>query len=307
MNVRSDFLRARGLLILICGFFMWACILTLPCWGESVDSNVRTLTLKAENLPLKDILKKISHATGSEITVNPPWAEVPLTVNINNLKLDEALKKILRVLGGPSNFIVSDEDNKKVTLLISGFPSGELKTWNKVAAFAGNKTTNPEDTALSLSSQSQNRFITPHQLQAIKEKIKNKREKLTKDAVIGPPSMSGGPELTLGELEAVREKQKKKMETLPKETVIGPPSTSGGSGLTLGQLEALKTDRQKKQRSLTLDTAIGPPSMSGGPGLTIGQLEIIKKQYKEKRNAQPEIMIIKLPSGSGKPISKVGK
>ena len=49
-----------------------------------------------------------------------------------------------------------DEDNKKVTLLISGFPSGELKTWNKVAASAGNKTTNPEDTALSLSSQSQN-------------------------------------------------------------------------------------------------------------------------------------------------------
>jgi hypothetical protein len=235
-----------------------------------------------ENLPLDDVLKKISHDTGREIIVNPPWGKVPLTLNFKDIPFEEGIRKIIDALGRPSHFIVTNEKDQKVTLLISGLPSGGQNTTNVLAASMGNKTTSPDDKGAILTSDSQIGSLIAAELEAIAEHKKYWTD-LPKDTVIGPPSTSGGPGLTKGQLEAIKKEQEKKLEALPSDTIIGPPSTSGGPGLTIGQLEAIK-EKQKNQRLLFgKDTVTGPPSMSGGPRLTFGQLEAMKKEYEEKR------------------------
>jgi hypothetical protein len=263
----------------------------LPCHGESVGSKSPALTLKVENLPLDDVLKRISHDTGREIIVNPPWGKVPLTLNFKDIPFEEGIRKIIDALGRPSHFIVTNKKDQKVTLLITGLPSGSP------AASMGNKTTSPDDKGAILSSDSQIGSLIAAELEAIKAEHKNHWLALPKDTVISPPSASGGPGLTIGQLEAIIKEEKEKLKTLPKETIFNPPSASGGPGVTIGQLEAIK-EQQKNQRLLTKDSVIGPPSMSGGPRLTFGQLEAIKKEYEEKRKAQPEAIKIKRPSRS---------
>jgi hypothetical protein len=59
-------------------------------------------------------------------------------------------------------------------------------------------------------------------LEAIKEQQKNQRL-LTKDSVIGPPSMSGGPRLTFGQLEAIKKEYEEKRKAQPEATKIKRP------------------------------------------------------------------------------------
>jgi hypothetical protein len=289
MNYHSGFVRANATIIIssLC-ILLLSAFTVLPCYGESADTKPQSLTLKVENLPLDDVLKRISHDIGREIIVNPPWGKVPLTLNFKDIPLEEGIRKIIDALGRPSHFIVTNEKYKKVTLLISGLPSVSP------AASMGNKTTSPDDKGATLSSDSHIGSLIAAELEAMKSEHKNHWMDLPKDTVISPPSASGGPGLTIGQLEAIIKEQEEKLETLPKETIITPPSTSGGPGLTIGQLEAIK-EQQKNQRLLTKDSVIGPPSMSGGPRLTFGQLEAIKKEYEEKRKAQPEATKIKRP------------
>jgi hypothetical protein len=292
MNYHGAFVKANTIIIIssLCVFLLSAFIV-LPCYGKSAASKPQALTLKVENMPLDDVLKKISHDTGREIIVNPPWGKVPLTLNFKDIPFEESIRKIIDALGRPSHFIVTNKKDQKVTLLITGLPSGSP------AASMGNKTTSPDDKGAILSSDSQIGSLIAAELEAIKAEHKKYWMDLPKDAVIGPPSTSGGPGLTKGQLEAIKKEQENKLEALPSDTIIGPPSTSGGPGLTIGQLEAIK-EQQKNQRLLTKDSVIGPPSMSGGPRLTFGQLEAIKKEYEEKRKAQPEAIKIKRPSRS---------
>jgi hypothetical protein len=245
-----------------------------------------------ENLPLDDVLKKISHDTGREIIVNPPWGKVPLTLNFKDIPFEEGIRKIIDALGRPSHFIVTNEKDKKVTLLISGLPSGSH------AASMGNKTHPPDGKGAFPFPGSQKGFLTAAELEATKDKHKKHWMDLPKDTVIGPPSTSGGPALTVGQLKAIKKEQEEKLETLSDDTIIGLPSTSGGPGLTVGQLKAIQQEQQKNQRLLTKDSVIGLPSMSGGPGLTFGQLNAIEKKFEEKRKAPPEAIKIKRPSGS---------
>jgi hypothetical protein len=292
MNYHGAILRANTIIIIsyLCIIFLSA-FTVLPCHGESVAPKSPALTLKVENLPLDDVLKRISHDTGREIIVNPPWGKVPLTLNFKDIPFEEGIRKIIVALGRPSHFIVTNKKDQNVTLLITGLPSGSP------ASSMGNKTTSPDDEGATLSSDFHIGSFIAAELEAIKAEHKNHWMALPKDTVISPPSASGGPGLTIGQLEAIIKEQKEKMKTLPKETIFNPPSASGEPGVTIGQLEAIK-EQQKNQRPPTKDTVIGPPSMSGGPRLTFGQLEAIKKEYEEKHKAQPEAMKIKLPSGS---------
>jgi hypothetical protein len=285
MIYHGGFVRTNAKIILSSLSIILVAVFTvLPCFGESVDSKPAALTLKVENLPLEDVLKRISHDIGFEIIVNPPWGQVPLSLNLKDTSLEEGIRKIIQALGKPSHFIVTNEKDKKVTLLISGLPSVGPNTANEPAASLGNKTISPDGKG----------FLTAAELKAIEYKTKKYRKNLPKDTVIGPPSSSGGPGLTIRQLEAVKQQQKRKLGTLPPDTIIGPPSTSGGPGLTLGQLEAVK-EKQKDRGLLSKDSVIGPPSMSGGPRLTFGELEAIKKKYQKEHKAQPEAMKIKRP------------
>jgi hypothetical protein len=285
MNYHGGFVRTNAIISLS---FLCIILLTvfavLPCHGESVGPKSPALILKVENLPLEDVLKRISNDTGCEIIVNPLWGKVPITLNFKDISLEEGLRKIIQALGKPSHFIVTNEKDKKATLLISGLPSVGSNTVNELAASLGNKTTIPDDKG----------FLTPAELKAIEDKPKEYWKNLPKDTVIGPPPTSDGAGLTIRQLEAVKKQQEKKWESLPPDTIIGPPSTSGGPRLTVGQLKAIQ-EQQKNQRLLTKNSVIGPPSMSGGPRLTFGQLEAMKKEYEKNRKEQPEAMKINRP------------
>lgn len=262
MNYNSGSMRAKATIILssLCTILLIV-FAALPCHGESVDSKPPALTLKVENLPLEDVLKRISDEIGREIIVNPPWGKAPLTLNFKDISLEEGIRKIIVALGRPSHIIVTNKKDKKVTLLISGLPPGIPVT------SMGDKTTTLDGKGAIPFPGSNKGFLTAAELEAIKDKHKNHWMDLPKDTVIVPPSTSGGPGLTIGQLEAIKKEQEEKLETLPKETIIIPPSTSGGPSLTVGQLEAIK-EQQKNQRLITKDSLIGLPSMSGGPRQT---------------------------------------
>ena len=244
MNYHSGFVRANAIIILssLCTILLTV-FAVLPCHGESVDSKPPTLTLKVENLPLEDVLKRISHDQSFEIIVNPPWGKVPLTLNFKDIPLEESIRKIIQALGRPSHFIVTNKKDKKVTLLISGLPAGSPVT------SMGDKTASLDDKGAIPFPGSQKGFLTAAKLDAIIDKHKNHWTDLPKDTVIGPPSTSGGPGLTIGQLEAIKKEQEEKLETLPSNTIIGPPSTSGGPGLTVVQLEAIKKEYEEKRKA----------------------------------------------------------
>ncbi|MFC1798572.1 hypothetical protein ACFLZL_02050 [Thermodesulfobacteriota bacterium] len=249
----------------------------LPCHGESNNYKRSEMTIMVKNVPLEDILKRISHDLGYDIIVNPPWGKIPLSLNLEGVLFKDGIRMIIHALGRPSHMIVTNDKDKRVSILISGLPSGYRNSGIELASSFDNKNVTTEMNKANLTSEFQMGFPSSFEIEVMKEEIKNHWKGLPKDTIIVPPSTSGGSGLTIGQLEAIKNEQKNEMKNLSGDAIIGPPPMLGGSRLTSNQLVIIKETLQKNQRTFTKDTIIGPPSISGGPGLTIGHLEAIKK------------------------------
>jgi hypothetical protein len=224
----------------------------------SLASDNEQITLNTDEMPLKDVLQKISKQAGYEVSISPPWAEVPLTLSLEKADLEEAIKKILRVLNQPSNFILYDEAQKKVAILISDSPSNIFSSGDHVITHF-----NPENEA-------------------------------TMPPLSGIGGLPFGAAQT-NELKRVKERYQKRIDSFTDDTVIVPPSSPGDTGLTIGGLKEVKNILEQP---LPGDTVIIPPSANGGYGLTVSGLEEVKIKQKESIAQLPEPPATELPEAN---------
>jgi len=112
----------------LCGIVLIS-ILMLPCFGMGIGYSEPVFSVTSTNEPIHQVLEKISKATGYQITITKGWEQKSITADINNLTLEEGMKKIIRSMGEPSNAIVRNDREKKIEIRIfdgsSGYSSGK--------------------------------------------------------------------------------------------------------------------------------------------------------------------------------------
>ena len=84
---------------------------------NSVDAAERTklISLKAENGTLKEVLTKIANDTGYRILLNEEWESTPITIELRNETLRNALGRFLK---GLNYAITWNETSKTISLFI---------------------------------------------------------------------------------------------------------------------------------------------------------------------------------------------
>jgi hypothetical protein len=104
------------------------------------------VSLKVSNRPLSQVLKQISNITGYTFVYSKDYADSKVSVNIVDLDLDKALRKIL----GNFNFAILYEDEGNIRIMIYGeknaavsktadnFSSGE-------SSYVGSAAVEPEE------------------------------------------------------------------------------------------------------------------------------------------------------------------
>lgn len=217
--------------------------------GESHASAVSPITYNANDMALKTILEKISKQSGYEIDVSPPWDDKVLTVSFDKVELEEALKKILRLLDQPSNVIIFDETNKKITILISdSFSNYASKASAPVHSGPDSDVSNipPSDAGAGAKGFPFSAADLSVEAEKIRKLQAKQQESFTTDTVVVPSLGPEGSGLTAGRLENIKKAQN---QPLPADAVIIPPSAVGETGLTASDLEAIKislTNRSAK-------------------------------------------------------------
>jgi type II secretory pathway component GspD/PulD (secretin) len=103
------------LIVCLCMLFVSGNIVIQPAMaqGKPMDP-VINLTVKDE--PLADVLETIAQETGYQFNLSPQWEDHPVSATINNLPLEQGLKRLLRSL----NHTIIWEANKTVTIKVYG-------------------------------------------------------------------------------------------------------------------------------------------------------------------------------------------
>ena len=103
--------------LIVCMLILFGChtILILPAMaqGEPTDP-VINLVVKDE--PLSDVLDSIARETGYHFNLTPQWEDYPVSATINNLPLQQGLKRLLRSL----NHTILWEADQTVTIKVYG-------------------------------------------------------------------------------------------------------------------------------------------------------------------------------------------
>ena len=99
-------------------------------------------SIRAVNQPLREVLKKISKASGYEIRFNTHLAEDRISIQLENVSLHEAIDRVLKAY---NHFSLWDDSNKIITLLIfkNNSPPVEISGINRIFELATETTTRP--------------------------------------------------------------------------------------------------------------------------------------------------------------------
>ena len=87
-----------------------------PAKSMSVSANDSLITMSVQNMPLGEVLEKLEEATGRTFTIDEQWQEIPVSVALDNVPLDRALKRILVNL----NHVVIYGANAQVKIVVLG-------------------------------------------------------------------------------------------------------------------------------------------------------------------------------------------
>jgi hypothetical protein len=93
-------------------------ILTLSSYGIGVGYTEPVLSISTNNEPVKEIFSKISRATGYKIEITKGWDDKTLTANLKKVNLEDGLREIMRIMGGPNYSLIINESKKKVEIRI---------------------------------------------------------------------------------------------------------------------------------------------------------------------------------------------
>ena len=84
-------------------------------FAANIDSKKALITIEAKQEPLRNVLKKISKASGYEIQFNTQFGNSPVSLNLDNVTLREA---IARVLKNYNHIAVWEEKKRKLVIFI---------------------------------------------------------------------------------------------------------------------------------------------------------------------------------------------
>jgi type II secretory pathway component GspD/PulD (secretin) len=94
--------------------------------GADSDQKSQSVTIKAVDEPLTQVLERISDASGYKIVVDEKWGKVRVSLSFENESLDNALN---RVLANLNHAVVWNEQERKISIFISGkTDSGKSKS-----------------------------------------------------------------------------------------------------------------------------------------------------------------------------------
>jgi type II secretory pathway component GspD/PulD (secretin) len=100
-------------LFFITGFFIWYTIHA----SKIVEGRSEAIifSIRADNEPLREVLKRISAASGYKIRFNTQLIDERVNIRLENVTLNEALERVLQPFNHMSLW---DDANQIVTLLI---------------------------------------------------------------------------------------------------------------------------------------------------------------------------------------------
>ncbi|PKN62537.1 MAG: hypothetical protein CVU57_23620 [Deltaproteobacteria bacterium HGW-Deltaproteobacteria-15] len=185
-----------------------------------------------ENEPLRSVLERISESADHEITVSENWADMELSIRLDSVNLEKALKQIIVALGKPSHVILTDNKKRKTEILICAEGPGRIENGKDARVKHSRKETTFEEVEVVPPEEPGQRGMTESELNRLVEK--SKQMDLRNEEVI-PPDEPGGKGMTERELELL---VKQNEVDLRNEEVI-PPDEPGGKGMTEMELELL--------------------------------------------------------------------
>ena len=171
------------------------------CWGANDNTEKALISYTFKDKPLKDVLKKISEATGYKVTVNEEWAELSVTANLKNLSIDESLKEVLR---NSNNVVITNEKEKYISIIIynADQPPKDQEGVNGHIE----KSINPLDVEVIPPAVPGEKGITQSELDSI---LAMQKEVDPLDVEVIPPTVPGQRGITQRELNALMEREKK--------------------------------------------------------------------------------------------------
>jgi len=102
-----------GLLFFISGSLIWSPDHQMLAAESKPEKAL--ISIRAENETLREVLKKISEASGYEIRFNTQLADEKIRIQLDNVNLNEALTRVLKPFNHMSLW---DETNHLITLII---------------------------------------------------------------------------------------------------------------------------------------------------------------------------------------------
>ena len=189
--------------ILLCGVGILATnLFSMPSWGSEIQSEPAVFSLDVKDEPLREVLGKITKATGYTIRVNKKWADLPITASMQNVTIEDAFKKILY------NYALIIQNKEKI---ISIFICGPIRP------------SNGHQASLRLKKGEKAPGYLPY------EKGDSKDMEIDSlDIEMIPPEKPGERGITQRELDAIRSQQEK-IDPLDLEVI--PPTEPGGKGI----------------------------------------------------------------------------
>lgn len=97
----------------------------IPANGGENNSDDMVISLTANDEPLGEVLKKISLANGYEFILDNEWQNHPVTIDIEKVSLNQALKQILKDL---NHVIIYDSDQKIIIKIYGKAVSGSISS-----------------------------------------------------------------------------------------------------------------------------------------------------------------------------------
>jgi len=176
--------------------------------------------LDIKDEPLGEVLKKISKATGYEITIATEYTKIPITARLKGVGVEEGLNRLLKDF---NHALVAIDAEKKISVHVYGFSPGTRPF--KALPMEGKN-----------NQSVQQQKIDP------------------RDLVVIPPDRPGEKGVTLREIEEAR--RSSKHESSPDDVVI-PPEHPGERGVTLREIEEAR--RSSKHESSPQDAELIPP------------------------------------------------
>lgn len=102
-------------LILLC--CMSSVVFVPGAFGAGAQLKLASVSIKADNKPLTQVLDEISEASGYTIQFDEEWGNEPVSLSIENKPLDKALN---RVLANLNHAVIWNEAEKKISIFIIG-------------------------------------------------------------------------------------------------------------------------------------------------------------------------------------------